>query len=218
MLLHAGHPLPLGIPPRLPACSLPGSPAQLAPVHPPASRAHHLIARVCLLRRLLQVARPSAILDIIRSAEQFRFKDGSIDQGDGDGGVGGGGSASGAGKSGPGGQAGPRDCERCGYISSQPVCKACVMLEGLNKGLPRLGVSRTRGSNGRRAGLPAEVQQQQQQQQGAAGAEGGPQAQGHRPTAGAEVGRPDAAGIEKQQQKCGSRSSGGAIAIAYDEG
>lgn len=28
-------------------------------------------------------------------------------------------------------------CTSCGYISSNPVCKACVLLEGLNKGLPR---------------------------------------------------------------------------------
>ncbi len=28
-------------------------------------------------------------------------------------------------------------CERCGYVSSNSVCKACVMLEGLNRGLPR---------------------------------------------------------------------------------
>ncbi|KAL4234032.1 cytosolic thiouridylase subunit Ctu1 [Mactra antiquata] len=34
-------------------------------------------------------------------------------------------------------------CERCGYISSNKVCKACVMLEGLNKGLPRLGIGKT---------------------------------------------------------------------------
>lgn len=34
-------------------------------------------------------------------------------------------------------------CARCGYISSQEVCKACVMLEGLNKGVPRLGVGKT---------------------------------------------------------------------------
>lgn len=25
------------------------------------------------------------------------------------------------------------ECERCGYLSSQKVCKACVLLEGLNK-------------------------------------------------------------------------------------
>lgn len=31
-------------------------------------------------------------------------------------------------------------CERCGYLSSQSVCKACVLLEGLNKARPRTGV------------------------------------------------------------------------------
>ncbi|XP_045601803.1 cytoplasmic tRNA 2-thiolation protein 1 isoform X2 [Procambarus clarkii] len=34
-------------------------------------------------------------------------------------------------------------CARCGHISSQPVCKACVLLEGLNKGKPRLGIGKT---------------------------------------------------------------------------
>ncbi|XP_074643196.1 cytoplasmic tRNA 2-thiolation protein 1-like [Tubulanus polymorphus] len=34
-------------------------------------------------------------------------------------------------------------CTRCGYISSQSVCKACVLLEGLNKGLPKLGIGKT---------------------------------------------------------------------------
>jgi cytoplasmic tRNA 2-thiolation protein 1 len=28
-------------------------------------------------------------------------------------------------------------CERCGYLSSQKVCKACTLLEGLNKSRPR---------------------------------------------------------------------------------
>lgn len=28
-------------------------------------------------------------------------------------------------------------CSRCHYVSSQPVCKACILLEGLNKGIPR---------------------------------------------------------------------------------
>lgn len=28
-------------------------------------------------------------------------------------------------------------CERCGYLSSQVICKACVLLEGLNKARPR---------------------------------------------------------------------------------
>ena len=39
----------------------------------------------------------------------------------------------------------PGNCERCGYITSQAVCKACVMLEGLNSGNPRMGVQRVRG-------------------------------------------------------------------------
>ncbi|OMH81202.1 Cytoplasmic tRNA 2-thiolation protein 1 [Zancudomyces culisetae] len=26
-------------------------------------------------------------------------------------------------------------CENCGYMSSNPICKACVLLEGLNKGV-----------------------------------------------------------------------------------
>jgi cytoplasmic tRNA 2-thiolation protein 1 len=29
-------------------------------------------------------------------------------------------------------------CERCGYLSSQKICKACVLLEGLNKNRPRV--------------------------------------------------------------------------------
>lgn len=28
-------------------------------------------------------------------------------------------------------------CKRCGYLSSQEVCKACVLLEGLNKARPK---------------------------------------------------------------------------------
>lgn len=34
-------------------------------------------------------------------------------------------------------------CNRCKYISSQDLCKACVLLEGLNKGLPKLGVGKS---------------------------------------------------------------------------
>ncbi|KAH0631304.1 hypothetical protein JD844_005586 [Phrynosoma platyrhinos] len=33
-------------------------------------------------------------------------------------------------------------CQRCGYLCSQPLCKACVLLEGLNRGLPRLGIGK----------------------------------------------------------------------------
>ncbi|XP_072384281.1 cytoplasmic tRNA 2-thiolation protein 1 [Diabrotica undecimpunctata] len=35
------------------------------------------------------------------------------------------------------------NCTRCGYVSSQEICKACVLLEGLNKGLPRLGIGKS---------------------------------------------------------------------------
>ncbi|KIX97195.1 cytoplasmic tRNA 2-thiolation protein 1 [Fonsecaea multimorphosa CBS 102226] len=31
-------------------------------------------------------------------------------------------------------------CERCGYLSSQKVCKACSLLEGLNKSRPRTAI------------------------------------------------------------------------------
>ncbi|KAG2451616.1 hypothetical protein HYH02_003397 [Chlamydomonas schloesseri] len=83
----------------------------------------------------LEAARPMAIIDVIRSAEDFVFaaaSDEKLPQ--------------------------PRNCERCGYISSQPVCKACVLLEGLNRGMPRLGVSRTRGRHGEKAGLHPDVE------------------------------------------------------------
>nr|XP_056702394.1 cytoplasmic tRNA 2-thiolation protein 1 [Euleptes europaea] len=33
-------------------------------------------------------------------------------------------------------------CRRCGYLSSQPLCKACVLLEGLNRGLPQLAIGK----------------------------------------------------------------------------
>ena len=38
-------------------------------------------------------------------------------------------------------------CSRCGYISSQKLCKACILLEGLNRGLPRLGIGKASGAN-----------------------------------------------------------------------
>ena len=33
------------------------------------------------------------------------------------------------------------ECERCGYMSSQKICKACVLLEGLNKNRPKTDVA-----------------------------------------------------------------------------
>lgn len=37
------------------------------------------------------------------------------------------------------------NCKRCGYISSQELCKACLLLEGLNRGLPKLGIGKATG-------------------------------------------------------------------------
>ena len=57
-------------------------------------------------------------------------------------------------------------CERCGFMSSQAVCKACVLLEGLNSGLPNLGVSRTRrggAQRGSRQQQPIQLELEQQQ-------------------------------------------------------
>ncbi|KAG2488985.1 hypothetical protein HYH03_012426 [Edaphochlamys debaryana] len=73
----------------------------------------------------LEAARPLAIVDVVRSAEDFVFAAAAEER-----------------------LPSPRSCDRCGYLTSQPVCKACVLLEGLNRGLPRLGVSRTRGRQG----------------------------------------------------------------------
>nr|KYP53576.1 Cytoplasmic tRNA 2-thiolation protein 1 [Cajanus cajan] len=71
----------------------------------------------------LERIRPRAILDIIKSGENFRISTTTKmpEQG---------------------------TCERCGYISSQKWCKACVLLDGLNRGLPKLGIGRSRGSVG----------------------------------------------------------------------
>ncbi|CAM0943965.1 unnamed protein product [Alopecurus aequalis] len=72
----------------------------------------------------LERMRPRAILDIITSGENFRISTTTRmpEQG---------------------------TCERCGYISSQKLCKACVLLDGLNRGLPKLGIGRTaKGSAG----------------------------------------------------------------------
>jgi cytoplasmic tRNA 2-thiolation protein 1 len=65
----------------------------------------------------LEALRPSSILDIIRSGEDFVLK-GEVkeklpEQG---------------------------TCERCGYMSSRKICKACVLVEGLERGMPKLGI------------------------------------------------------------------------------
>uniref|UniRef100_K3Z0A8 Cytoplasmic tRNA 2-thiolation protein 1 n=1 Tax=Setaria italica TaxID=4555 RepID=K3Z0A8_SETIT len=71
----------------------------------------------------LERMRPRSILDIIKSGENFRISTTTRmpEQG---------------------------TCERCGYISSQKLCKACVLLDGLNRGLPKLGIGRTKAGPG----------------------------------------------------------------------
>ncbi|KAI8097186.1 cytoplasmic tRNA 2-thiolation protein 1 [Halteromyces radiatus] len=65
----------------------------------------------------LEAIRPSAIIDIIHSGEAFEIKTGIK-------------------------MPTQKTCERCGYMSSNDVCKACVLLEGLNRGLPQLGIGK----------------------------------------------------------------------------
>ncbi|XP_034950374.1 cytoplasmic tRNA 2-thiolation protein 1 [Chelonus insularis] len=66
----------------------------------------------------LEKVRPSSVIDIIHSGERFQVKE-SVKT--------------------------PtrRNCSRCGFVSSQEVCKACVLLEGLNRGLPKLGIGKS---------------------------------------------------------------------------
>ena len=62
----------------------------------------------------LEAIRPSSIIDIIYSGECMAVKQGVKMPTQG-------------------------TCQKCGYISSMALCKACVLLEGLNRGLPKLG-------------------------------------------------------------------------------
>ena len=56
----------------------------------------------------LEIIRPSSIIDIIHSGEQIKLKtETKVPQ--------------------------KLKCERCGFIASNKLCKACVLLEGLNK-------------------------------------------------------------------------------------
>ncbi|CAO3593277.1 unnamed protein product [Absidia cylindrospora] len=65
----------------------------------------------------LEAIRPSSIIDIIHSGEAFEIKTGIK-------------------------MPTQKTCERCGYMSSNDVCKGCVLLEGLNRGLPQLGIGK----------------------------------------------------------------------------
>uniref|UniRef100_A0A8D8ANY0 Cytoplasmic tRNA 2-thiolation protein 1 n=2 Tax=Culex pipiens TaxID=7175 RepID=A0A8D8ANY0_CULPI len=70
----------------------------------------------------LEKVRPSAIMDIIHSGEQLSFKTAV--------------------------KLPKKDvCKQCGFVSSQQPCKACVLLEGLNRGLPKLGIGKRSKAN-----------------------------------------------------------------------
>jgi len=70
----------------------------------------------------LEAIRPSSILDIIYSGECMTVKEGVKMPVQG-------------------------TCSRCGYICSMALCKACVLLEGLNKGKPKLGIGKMKSND-----------------------------------------------------------------------
>uniref|UniRef100_G3PH01 Cytoplasmic tRNA 2-thiolation protein 1 n=1 Tax=Gasterosteus aculeatus TaxID=69293 RepID=G3PH01_GASAC len=63
----------------------------------------------------LESVRPSSIMNIVHSGENLSVREGVKMPVQG-------------------------TCNQCGYISSQSLCKSCVLLEGLNRGLPKLGI------------------------------------------------------------------------------
>lgn len=72
----------------------------------------------------MEKIRPSSIIDIIHSAEKMKL-DTNV-------------------------KIPPKlNCTKCGFISSNKVCKACVLLDGLNKGRPKVAM-------GKRAGIAYE--------------------------------------------------------------
>ncbi|KAF7331689.1 Cytoplasmic tRNA 2-thiolation protein 1 [Mycena kentingensis (nom. inval.)] len=80
---------------------------------PDAYRGH---ARVFL--KDLEAARPSAIIDIIHSGEAFEVSEEVKAT-----------------------QKAQQTCKRCGYISSNDLCKACALLEGLERGIATAGIT-----------------------------------------------------------------------------
>lgn len=67
----------------------------------------------------LEKVKPSVIIDIIHAGENVQFKSDTTSS-----------------------LPTIMNCIRCGYISSNKICKACVLLEGLNKGKAKLAIGR----------------------------------------------------------------------------
>lgn len=65
----------------------------------------------------LESVKPQSIIDIIHSGEQFVLTSRARNR-----------------------QSEARECEQCGFISSNKVCKACTLLNGLNMGKPKVQV------------------------------------------------------------------------------
>lgn len=66
----------------------------------------------------LEKVRPSIIIDIIHSAESIKVDTANVQM--------------------------PKKmvCKQCGFVSSNELCKACILLEGLNKGKARVAIGR----------------------------------------------------------------------------
>ncbi|KIY71767.1 cytoplasmic tRNA 2-thiolation protein 1 [Cylindrobasidium torrendii FP15055 ss-10] len=80
---------------------------------PDAYRGH---ARTFL--KNLEAARPSAIIDIIHSGEAFEIREEVKAT-----------------------QKVQQTCRRCGYMASNDLCKACTLLEGLERGMDTTGIT-----------------------------------------------------------------------------
>lgn len=72
------------------------------------------------LLKLLEAARPSAALDLVHSAERLALAP--------------------AARPPP-----PGACSRCGALASRALCQACALLDGLQRGRPRLAIGKGRG-------------------------------------------------------------------------
>ncbi|XP_069856963.1 cytoplasmic tRNA 2-thiolation protein 1 isoform X2 [Dipodomys merriami] len=81
---------------------------------PEAFRGH---ARQLLKR--LEAARPSAVLDLVHSAERLALAPAARPPR-------------------------PGACSRCGALASRALCQACALLDGLNRGRPRLAIGKGR--------------------------------------------------------------------------
>ncbi|KAF6077191.1 cytosolic thiouridylase subunit 1 [Phyllostomus discolor] len=71
------------------------------------------------LLKLLEAARPSAVLDLVHSAERLALA--------------------------PSARPAPAGaCSRCGALASRALCQACALLDGLDRGRPRLAIGKGR--------------------------------------------------------------------------